>query len=433
MVCQENVKIIVMLCKLEDNECTKCEKYWPDDFSHFRFGMFLIENVSVKGNGSYIHRALKVKWNNNTRTVHHFQFLSWTLKDVPSSPKNFTVFVKQLIELSDEYPVVVHSEGGCGRTGIYILCDIILRMSIKEKKVDFFKTLEKMRNQRGGLVSNLDQYIFSHFVLLEYYFGKNFSSSNKPSDFVLKIQEAMQESAVKRFVDRLDKATEHCRTISLDDTFNNIRVIAVDCFNYPGRFIVTEEPSANNLCSFWNLVANNEVEIVIWLNGIEDNDEEYSSFWPKDTLHWSLNESNKLDIVWQENTNDTYNTITIKIDTTGKSEEKFVKIIYVKTWERTSAAPSNTKGIIDVCDKIVPYNGQIVVTCYDGTTASGLFVALVFLLEKINTHRCCNVFEAAKTVKQNCAQFLKNPEQIKYLYEAALEYVRKFNIYEVVV
>ena len=99
-----------MLCKLEDNECTKCEKYWPDDFSHFRFGMFLIENVSVKGNGSYIHRALKVKWNNNTRTVHHFQFLSWTLKDVPSSPKNFTVFVKQLIELSDEYPVVVHSE-----------------------------------------------------------------------------------------------------------------------------------------------------------------------------------------------------------------------------------------------------------------------------------------------------------------------------------
>ena len=72
-----------------------------------------------------------------------------------------------------------------------------------------------MRNQRGGLVSNLDQYIFSHFVLVEYYFGKNYSSSNKPSDFVVKIQEAMQESAIKRFVDRLDKATEHCRTISL--------------------------------------------------------------------------------------------------------------------------------------------------------------------------------------------------------------------------
>ncbi|XP_063908265.1 uncharacterized protein LOC135126273 isoform X3 [Zophobas morio] len=433
MVCQENVKIIVMLCKLEDNECTKCEKYWPDDFSHFRFGMFLIENVSVKKNGSYIHRTLEVKWNNNTRTVHQFQYLSWTLKGVPSSPKNFTFFVKQLIELSNEYPVVVHSEEGCGRTGIYILCDIILRMSIEEKKVDFFKTLEKMRNQRGGLVSNLDQYIFSHFVLVEYYFGKNYSSSNKPSDFVVKIQEAMQESAIKRFVDRLDKATEHCRTISLDDTFNNIRVIAVDCFNYPARFIVTQEPSTNNLCSFWNLVISNEVEIVIWLNGIEDNDEEYSSFWPKDTLRWSLNESNKLDIVWHENTNDTYNTITIKIDTTGKSEEKFVKILYVKTWERTSATPSNTKGIIDVCDKIVPYNGQIVVTCCDGTTASGLFVALAFLLEKINTHRCCNVFEAAKTVKQNCAQFLKNPEQIKYLYEAALEYVRKFNIYEVVV
>ena len=89
----------------------------------------------------------------------------------------------------------------------------------------------------------------------------------------------------------------------------------------------------------------------------------YSSFWPKDALHWFVNESNKLVFVCQDDSNDIYNTITVKIDTIGKSEEKFVKIIYVKTWEHTRATPSSTKDLIQIYDKIAPYNGQIVVAC----------------------------------------------------------------------
>ncbi|KAJ3647517.1 hypothetical protein Zmor_019390 [Zophobas morio] len=434
MICQENVKIIVMLCKLEEKECSKCQKYWPNDFSHFRFGAFLIECVSVTQNLNYIHRILEVKKNNKTCRVQHFQYLTWTIQGIPSCVKNFTAFAKELIGLRDEYPVVVHSEGGCGRTGMYILCDSVIRMTMKEKKVDFFQTLSKMRYQRDGVVSNVDQYIFCHFVLMEFYFP----SSNASNNFVLEIQQGMQETAIKRLVDRLDEAVRQSRNdkdrgfmISEDNSSNNMRLLSVDCFNFPRRFIVTEEPSPNTIRSFWNIVISHEVEIVVWLNGKNHNHEDYSSFWPKDALHLFVNESNKLVFVCQDDSNDIYNTITVKIDTIGKSEEKFVKIIYVKTWERTSATPSSTKDVIQIYDKIAPYNGQIVVACYDGTTASGLFVVLVSLLEEINKHRSCDIFEAAYTAKRSCAEFLKNTEQIRFLYMAVLEYVGEFNVYEV--
>ncbi|XP_063908281.1 uncharacterized protein LOC135126278 [Zophobas morio] len=434
MICQENVKIIVMLCKLEEKECSKCQKYWPNDFSHFRFGSFLIECVSVTQNLNFIHRILEVKKNNKTHRVQHFQYLTWTIQGIPSCVKSFTAFVKELNGLHDEYPVVVHSEGGCGRTGMYILCDSVIRMSMKEKKVDFFQTLSKMRYQRDGVVSNVDQYIFCHFVLLEFYFP----SSNASNNFVLEIQQGMQETAIKHLVDRLDDAVRQTRNdkdrgfmISEDNRSNNMRPISVDCFNFPRRFIVIEEPSQNTLRSFWNLVISHEAEIVVWLNGTNHNHEDYSSFWPKDAVHWFINESNKLVFVCQDDSNDIYNTITVKIDTIGKSEEKFVKILYVKTWERTNATPSSTKDLTQIYDKIAPYNGQIVVACYDGTTASGLFVVLVSLLEEINKHRSCDIFEAAYTAKRSCAEFLKNTEQIRFLYMAVLEYVREFNVYEV--
>ena len=99
-----------MLCKLEEKECSKCQKYWPNDFSHFRFGSFLIECVSVTQNLNYIHRILEVKKNNKTRTVQHFQYLTWTIQGIPSCVKSFTAFVKELNALRDKYPVVVHSE-----------------------------------------------------------------------------------------------------------------------------------------------------------------------------------------------------------------------------------------------------------------------------------------------------------------------------------
>ncbi|XP_063918944.1 receptor-type tyrosine-protein phosphatase F-like [Zophobas morio] len=165
VVCQENVKTIIMLTKLEENGCLKCEKYWPDEHSHFRFGKFLIRSVSVKVKSDYVQQILEVKYDNETRVVRHFQYMTWSNRNVPQSVTNFTSFVTELMEDRDQYPFVVHCDGKRGRTGIYILCEVALRMSIQEGKVDFLKTCKEI-NQPAGLISHLEQYIFCHFVML---------------------------------------------------------------------------------------------------------------------------------------------------------------------------------------------------------------------------------------------------------------------------
>jgi hypothetical protein len=82
----------------------------------------------------------------------------------------------------------------------------------------------------------------------------------------------------------------------------------------------------------------------------------------------------------------------------------------------------------------------------DGATASGLFVALAHLLEKINYEQICDVFSAARTVRQgreefvqdwviivvgrnNCGNFLFQA-QIEFLYKAAKVYVEEFDNYD---
>jgi hypothetical protein len=66
----------------------------------------------------------------------------------------------------------------------------------------------------------------------------------------------------------------------------------------------------------------------------------------------------------------------------------------------------------------------------DGATASGLFVALAHLLEKINYEQICDVFSAARTVRQGREEFVQDWAQIEFLYKAAKVYVEEFDNYD---
>ncbi|XP_063908292.1 receptor-type tyrosine-protein phosphatase S-like [Zophobas morio] len=161
MIWQDNVKIIVMLTEIEENGRVKSEKYWPEDNSRFRFGNFLVESVSRKSTSHYIHREFQVIFNKQSRLVDHFQYTAWPDHGVPLYVWEFVTFVKNILKMEQNTPVVVHCNAGCGRSGTYILCNILIKMGTKEKQLDFFGVLKRMRDQRAGLVSNVEQYIFS--------------------------------------------------------------------------------------------------------------------------------------------------------------------------------------------------------------------------------------------------------------------------------
>lgn len=55
---------------------------------------------------------------------------------------------------------------GIGRTGVIILCDIMLRMTATEGAVDFYGCVERMRKERPNIVPNFDLYKLAHLVVL---------------------------------------------------------------------------------------------------------------------------------------------------------------------------------------------------------------------------------------------------------------------------
>ncbi|PNI70711.1 PTPRN isoform 7 [Pan troglodytes] len=87
-----------------------------------------------------------------TRTLTQFHFLSWPAEGTPASTR----------------PLLDFRSDGAGRTGTYILIDMVLnRMAKGVKEIDIAATLEHVRDQRPGLVRSKDQFEFALTAVAE--------------------------------------------------------------------------------------------------------------------------------------------------------------------------------------------------------------------------------------------------------------------------
>lgn len=105
-----------------------------------------------------------------TRTVTQFHFLSWPQTGVPTQAKALLEFRRKVNKSyrGRSCPIVVHSSHGAGRTGAYILLDLVLaRMNKGAREIDIAATLEHLRDQRAGLVATRQQFEFVLMAVAE--------------------------------------------------------------------------------------------------------------------------------------------------------------------------------------------------------------------------------------------------------------------------
>jgi len=165
MVWEQGCCVIVMLTQLSEGGLTLCHHYWPQEGPQV-YNIFEVHLVSEHNWVSdYLVRSffLKNTRTGATRTITQFHFLSWPDNDVPVSGKAMLEFRRKVNKSyrGKASPMIVHCSDGIGRSGTYVLLDMVLnRMAKGAKEIDIAATLEHIRDQRANAVSCKSQFEF---------------------------------------------------------------------------------------------------------------------------------------------------------------------------------------------------------------------------------------------------------------------------------
>ncbi|XP_022666879.1 tyrosine-protein phosphatase non-receptor type 11-like isoform X2 [Varroa destructor] len=215
MVWQENCRVVVMTTKETERGKSKCVRYWPEKKREpVDYGSYSVETAAETSTGDYTLRELELTEvaSGERRRIYHFHFTAWPDHGVPSDPGCVLNFLEQVNAKQEEAnasmngiesaitaseptpivpmstnsssnnsslsltngagPIVVHCSAGIGRTGTFIVIDLIVD-EVKRRglavDIDILRTIRMLRRQRSGMVQTEAQYKFvylavQHFV-----------------------------------------------------------------------------------------------------------------------------------------------------------------------------------------------------------------------------------------------------------------------------
>ena len=156
MVWQEGNRLIVMTTKEMERGKTKCARYWPDLDLTEEYGNFAVTNKSEESSKDYTLRLFLVKRKDSEETeggeeerqIFHFHFLGWPDHGTPEDPGSVLNFLHDVNLKQESFgesdssagfcffnfcfsadsagPIIVHCSAGIGRTGTFIVIDMII-------------------------------------------------------------------------------------------------------------------------------------------------------------------------------------------------------------------------------------------------------------------------------------------------------------------
>ncbi|XP_055715652.1 tyrosine-protein phosphatase corkscrew isoform X1 [Phlebotomus papatasi] len=180
MIWQENTRVIVMTTKEYERRKNKCAKYWPNQGDTQEWGHAKVTCITESSTNDYTLREFLFSWRGKEeRRIFQYHFQVWPDHGVPSDPGcvlNFLQDVNQrqeqiLLEGANPGPICVHCSAGIGRTGTFIVIDMILDQIIREgveTEIDIQRTIQMVRSQRSGMVQTEAQYKFVYYAVQHY-------------------------------------------------------------------------------------------------------------------------------------------------------------------------------------------------------------------------------------------------------------------------
>uniref|UniRef100_A0A4W5QEM8 Receptor-type tyrosine-protein phosphatase U n=1 Tax=Hucho hucho TaxID=62062 RepID=A0A4W5QEM8_9TELE len=444
MVWQENCFSIVMITKLVEIGRVKCCKYWPDDSE--MYGDIKITLLKTETLSEYtVHTfALERMGYSAKHEVRQFHFTSWPEHGVPYHATGLLAFIRRVKASTppDAGPVVVHCSVGAGRTGCYIVLDVMLDMAESEGVVDIYNCVKTLCSRRINMIQTEEQYIFIHDAILEACLcGETAILVNEFALIykdMLRVDSQSNSSQLRDEFQTLNSVTPHLdaeecsiallprnreKNRSMDvlppdralaflvtiegESNNYINAAITDSFHQPAAFIVTPHPLPGTTADFWRLVFDYGCTSVVMLNQLNQSNSAWPcvQYWPES----GLQQYGPMEVEFLSTSADD-NVITrlfcVKNVTRLQEGQLVVCQFQFLRWSAYRDVPDSKKAFLSLLAHVHKWqrecgDGRTVVHCLNGGGRSGTFCASTILLEMIQYQNMVDIFYSIKMLRNS--------------------------------
>ncbi|CAG9534835.1 unnamed protein product [Cercopithifilaria johnstoni] len=183
MVWQENVELIIMLCRTFEENRNKCAQYWPlNQGQVLTFCGITIQAVEKRATDPDVHcTALLLTYRGVRRLLAHYQWVSWPDRFVPSQ---LTVPYTLLSSArARKTPTIIHCSAGIGRTGTLVVLELLSKTLLSCRLPVVTDIIWSVRSQRSRAVQNEEQFLYIHYLTIQRFVNKGIVSDKAVSKF----------------------------------------------------------------------------------------------------------------------------------------------------------------------------------------------------------------------------------------------------------
>ncbi|XP_063907949.1 uncharacterized protein LOC135126082 isoform X2 [Zophobas morio] len=364
---------------------------------------------------------------------------------------NYVNFFQKMSKIphSCESPILVHSSSGMRGVGFVLLCDMSLRTATKDGAVDVMANLKNLTQYTSELMVDFDHYVAAHTVIADCL--RYIDTTIKCNEFDVNKEKLFDEAEIQEhlyylqdteWLDRIkydddERFTQAIRPESADellpapctsgdaDSFlKRFKIVKVYGFKTQKNFIVLHEPKARPLCDLFNLVQDESVAAIVTLNN-------EIFLWPNENHPViEINADVKLEHQMTRNLK-SCDWITVKVTTATATQ--IVEVISLKNWlTPTPSLPKaqNFINFVGESNEICKNVEIVLITDWGNVTTSGLYITLTCIIQKIKTKGVCDICGSVRMLRRHFENFVVNKRHYMFLVEAAHNYLKEFNLYE---
>ncbi|XP_043573267.1 receptor-type tyrosine-protein phosphatase U-like [Chiloscyllium plagiosum] len=468
MMWQEHCGCIVMINKLVEVGQVNCCKYWPDDTENY--GDISVTLIKTEVRAEYTVRifSLQKMYCSARREILQFHFTAWPEHGVPDHATGLLALIRRVKAANppESGPLVVHCSTGTGRTGCYIALDVLMDMATYEGVIDVYNFVKTLSSWRINMIQTEEQYIFIHKAILEAHqcgdtsipvnkFKSTYkemirvdpqsNSSQLSKEFQVLNSVASDPDGENSSISFLPQKEKNCNVDSLppdkclpllvtvkDESNKYTNATLLDSYRQATAFVVTPHPFQKDAADFWRLVYDCKCSSIIMLNQLN----ELNSAWPG--LQY-----------WPESGVQQYGPIQVKFISCRMNKEICVSMFEVRNllqenyltvkhfqylqWPTNSCVPKSKKSFFNLLRTVEKWqarcgDGRIAIHRLNGEGDSGVFCALISIMEMIKYQKMVDVFHTVQTLRHNKPNMVESLEQYQFCYDIALEYLEFWEV-----